>query len=188
MIAGLSHNQSKTIAFYDQFTDENPETLPANSDSIEGVIQTVKNVSNGTTEYYHFTTREEALSRIGEAMSNKSLEDFGTALHTFQDTYSHEGLTWYTHIIKGKDPDKTWLAPDKAEAMAKSTFYILRGMNVFMNGLGDKKSEDYIAETDKLWNKSRQQIRSYLELEDKSQTDIAKTAALEKKDEELKSK
>ena len=182
MVAGLDFGQSKTIAFYNQYTDENPSTLPANSDSIDGVKQTIKNFSDGTTEYYHFASRGEAVGRLLTAIGGGRLDQFGTALHTFQDTYSHEGLTPVTHLKYRDKPDKTHLAPQKALIMTRNSFYFLRAMNVRKNGIGDMTSSEYNAETGELWNLISSDVKRYLELEDKSEHHIAKAAASVKQD------
>ncbi len=121
-------------------------------------------------------------------MLDKSLDEFGTALHSFQDTYSHQYLTPLSHAILGHNPDKTELNVTKAYRMAESSFYLLRGMNAVENGFGDKTNKDYNEETSQMWTQIKGSVLDYLKLENKSQTNIAKNAAVAKNGKEIKSK
>jgi hypothetical protein len=186
--AGFSREQAQTVAFNDQYVDENPATLPQKLDgSIEGAIETAVNLSDGATMYYHFASRQETMERLGTAMADGSLEEFGTALHSFQDTFSHAGLNPITHAILGNTPDMTELNVPKALSMAKSSFYFLRGMNALKNGFGDKTNDDYNNETDVLWKKYQPQIESYLSQKNKTSTDIAKSADAAKRGSSIES-
>ncbi|MBI5421542.1 hypothetical protein HZA44_00190, partial [Candidatus Peregrinibacteria bacterium] len=188
LAAGLSNEQSTTVAYYDQYTDVNPATYPQKLDTPQDIAQSAENLKNGTTMHYHFATREEAMNRLGQAMVDGSLEEFGTAMHTFQDTYSHKGLNPATHALLVHAPDKTYKNIPKALSMAKSSFYFLRGMNAVKNGFGDKTNDEYNEETNQLWREMRPQIRSYLKLESKASTNIAQSADGTKKKAEIKSK
>lgn len=71
------------IASANQGTDTNWATSPANTSSeIDGVTP---------SEYYHFQSRNEAENRLQSAISTGNWNDFGVALHTFQDYFSHVG-------------------------------------------------------------------------------------------------
>ena len=166
MVAGLSFNQAKTVAFNDQDTDNNIMTAPTNPFA---------------TKKYHFVDRGEALGRIESSITEKSLKTFGRALHSFQDTYSHGEYTPITHIIAGDKPDLTYLEPEKALQMSEQSFRLLRQMNQEVNGLGGFSQEEYNAESDRMWNVASNQILDYLKLEDKSQSDIKKWADMSKK-------
>ena len=168
MVAGLSFNQAKTVAFNDQDTDNNIMTAPANPFA---------------TKKYHFTDRGEALGRIEKSITEKSLKNFGRALHSFQDTYSHGGYIPITHIMAGDKPDLTYLEPEKALEMSEQSFRLLRQMNQEVNGLGDLSQKEYDVESDRMWDVASKQIMDYLKLEDKSQSDIKKWADLSKKKE-----
>ncbi|MFH0837749.1 MAG: DUF6765 family protein, partial [Patescibacteria group bacterium] len=172
--AGLNFEQSKTIATADQYADENPLTSPGNRDSIEGRVTAVVNALNGTTNYYHFTTKEEALNRIADAISSQKLESFGTALHSYQDTYSHEYLNIPTHFIAKSLPDITELRPGRAEDTARDTFYLLRGLKFALDGSGDLTADEYSAVTDSMWEALSPIVEDYLGATDKSNTVIGK--------------
>jgi hypothetical protein len=172
MMAGLNDMQSQSVAFFDQYVDENPDTLPF---SWGNMPSTIKNYFNGTTKNYHFISREEATTRVMNAIASYALAALGTALHSYQDTYSHAGYI-DNHAKDGHNPDKTYLDPGKALTMAKGTFILLRKANAFFNGIGDMKQEDYDKETDTIWSTGQGQIKTYLELEDKKDTEIYKAA------------
>jgi RHS repeat-associated protein len=71
------------IANANQGTDTNLATSPVNTLSeIDGVTP---------SEYYHFQSRGEAEDRLRSAISVGNWNDFGVALHTFQDYFSHVG-------------------------------------------------------------------------------------------------
>ncbi|OQY41799.1 MAG: hypothetical protein B6242_16870 [Anaerolineaceae bacterium 4572_78] len=168
MVAELSFNQSKTVAFHDQDTDNNIMTSPINPFA---------------TKKYHFVDRTETLDRIDNAIAESSLEAFGQALHSFQDTYSHGGYTPFTHIKAGDLPDLTHLAPEKALQMSEQSFRLLLLMNQDENGLGNLSQEEYNNESDRRWGIANNQIMDYLKLEDKSGSDIKKWADMSKKKE-----
>jgi len=180
--SGLDLGQAKTIAFFDQYVDDNPATLPNNLSGSEEISQTVKNYNEGITNYYHFASRINALGRIVNALGTGDLSEFGTALHTFQDTYSHAGLTPITHAEQWHDPDMTELNPAKAMIMARNSFYLLRYENKNKNGIGDMKESAYFEQTNKMWQSISPTIREFLGLADKSGHDITKLASIIKQD------
>jgi RHS repeat-associated protein len=155
MIAGLKYDQSKDVAHYDQWVDDNPQTMPFD---VHHPYYSARNYFNKTTEYYHFATRKDAISRLDDALGDNSLEEFGTALHTFQDTYSHAGLTPETHSKLKDKPDLTYLNPAKANIMARSTFFQLRKLNLEINGSGDLAKDKYIKQSTEIWNSFKDEI------------------------------
>jgi RHS repeat-associated protein len=180
--SGLDLGQAKTVAFFDQYTDINPATLPNDLSGAEGVSQTVKNYNEGITNYYHFASRGDALGRIVNALGTGDLSKFGTALHTFQDTYSHAGLTPITHAKQWHDPDMTNLNPAKAMIMARNSFYLLRYLNKNKNGIGDMEESKYFEQTNKMWRLISPNVKKFLEMENKAGHDITTTAAVIKQD------
>lgn len=178
LIAGLQFEQAETIAFRDQYMDENPETLPA---SIWHPIATLSNLNSGATEYYHFASRKDALGRLQSALDAKNLEAFGDALHTFQDTYSHQGLTPKSHAELGTAPDLTINNVPKAMNMARTSYFQLRKENLEVNGPGKLTKDQYIKQTTKLWNVFKPEIENYLKLEDKKNTNIYEVARIAEK-------
>ena len=155
MIAGLKYDQTKDVAHYDQWVDDNPKTMPFD---VWHLYDSARNYFDKTTEYYHFATREDALNRLSNALKNNSLEEFGTALHTFQDTYSHAGLTPETHGKLGDKPDLTYLSPAKANIMARATFFQLRKLNLQINGPGDLTKDDYLKQSTEIWSNFKNEI------------------------------
>jgi hypothetical protein len=155
--------------------------------SVEGALQTNENLTNGATMYYHFAGRQETMERLGNAMVNNSLEEFGTALHSFQDSFSHAYINPAIHAFMVHTPDMTEMNTPKALDMAKSSFYFLRGMNAIKNGFGDLSNDDYNKASDTLWEKIEPQINKYLSTSNKSNTDIAKSAQPAKGGSEIKS-
>ena len=146
--AGFSDGDALQIAFYDQYTDTNPETSPWNAD-------------NG---WKHFANQDVANSWINKAITDNSLSKFGESLHYVQDTYSHysNGYIWTKggHILDSflsnfgikKSPDKTYNDIEKSNAMTKDSFYKIREMNKKSNGMGELTSDGYDKETERIWN------------------------------------
>lgn len=83
---------STSVAYYNQYFDENPKTRP------------YPPPFSGNPKL-HFLSREEAVKR---ARSAKSLYQFGSALHMVQDSFSHYGegyrypLTWSRPLLQKK--------------------------------------------------------------------------------------
>jgi RHS repeat-associated protein len=187
MAAGLNYGQSKTIATFDQYTDENPATLPLNFKSIEGIEQSIKNTIDGTTGKYHFASFGTALVNTVKALAPKKLSNFGESLHTFQDTYSHAGLNPVTHLFELNSPDLTYNNPEKASAMAESSFKILRGFNMILNGTGGIGADEYEEKTQSIWNFIDPHVSSFILSEDKTNTVIGGSGALSSQNAELSS-
>lgn len=96
----------------------------------------------------HFESREKAESGVKKSMKN-SLDDFGKALHTYQDSYSHEGLDADSHIkgtLKSKetDPDNTQANPEKTKSMKENTKKLLDER---------RNSKDYAGQKGNVWAK-----------------------------------
>ncbi len=183
--AGFDAGQSKTIATFDQYTDDNPATTSGNKDSVQGVEQTISNAADGTTSNYHFATRSDALERIGIAIASGRLDQLGEALHTFQDTYSHSGLNPISHFLSGESPDLTYNDPEKALTMTKESFYMLRESNAAQNGMGGLSADQYNAATNEIWNAASPYVLQFILAKDKTNTVVSKSAVLSKQNAEL---
>jgi RHS repeat-associated protein len=76
----------------------------------------------------HFGPRDEAVEAARNAGSGAEL---GRALHSVQDSFSHEGYGWpfgHGHMnLVGRSPDDPWRDPNKAIAMAELSFELLGG-------------------------------------------------------------
>lgn len=171
--AGLSYDQAAGVALWNQYVDENSGTRP----------DSYSNWRSGVTHKYHFAFGQRSV--IGD-LNNKQtggeadyIERFGTFLHTFQDTYSHAGLTPGQHAKKGEKPDLTYLDPEKALEMAESSFLLIRDLNLNLNG-SDQTLGEYNSETQKLWNTISGLTDEYLKKVDKSDTGITRAANLSK--------
>ena len=174
---GLSDEQARRIAFHNQNTDEHIRTRP------------IFNMVTGKTNTYHFSSREDARSNF-DLLLSKIQDDldyrtsffsgyradkiFGRALHTFQDTYSHEGYDSLTHPfanLASRSPDRTSAAPHRALKMAEETFFLLGRYNSVYNGTNfdvDKERE--------AWESIKGTVFEYLKLDDKSDTKISDLA------------
>jgi len=174
LVAGFNEDQAGTIAFRDQFMDDNPKTEPGGWNYLWHKDVILK---------YHYADKKDAIERLEEAIENKSLEAFGDALHTFQDTFSHGGLTPEEHIKLMNTPDQTYRQENTAKAvtMARASFFQLRKANLETNGSGELTKDQYIKHTTQLWNVFRPEIENYLRLEDKKDTNIHEVARIVEK-------
>jgi RHS repeat-associated protein len=170
---GLTKGQSEIVAYRDQYMDDNPETMPF---SISHPLASYQNLKNGTTEKYHFASRNEAIRRLKQAIEEKSSPAFGDALHTYQDTYSHAGLTPTTHANVGSYPDFTYNDSPKAYDMAKQTFFFGRKLELTTKGTGELTSYQFRKEGIKIWNDIKGEVKNYLGMENKTNSNIAKRA------------
>ncbi len=185
--AGFNYDQAKEIAFYDQFVDDNPATMPQNLDSLENIDQTLTNLDKGIVEYYHFADRKEATNRLQKSIRSPNLRVFATNLHTYQDSYSHEGLTPFEHVKQGHDPDMTYLEPRKALTMIKASFFFLREKNKSVNGLGGLSPEEYSLAGAKKWLSVRKDYLDFSKSTDKSSSRITAEGESAKKEVTLSS-
>ena len=60
-MAGLTSRQSETVAYRNQYMDDNPDTAPFLKAHL---LKSYENLKSGVTAYYHFATREEAEERL----------------------------------------------------------------------------------------------------------------------------
>ena len=185
-VAGLSLSQSKDVAYYNQYTDENLATMPGSYDTAEGKRVAVAHAFDGTTKKYHFADRSSTVKRLAVAMGNNNLAAFGEALHSYQDTFSHANLNILSHFLLGDTPDLTHLNTEKAMVMSKSSFELLRGLNYMTNGTNGMSMSEYSDETKRLWNEIDNSVESYLGTADKSSTNIGKSSSVIKDNKELK--
>jgi len=174
--AGLTQGQSKIIAYQDQYVDDNPDTAPNLTNYIN---------NPETIDKYHYQSRAVAKQNLLDAIDSLSSPEVGKALHTYQDTYSHAGLTQNEHIkewVKRTSPDRTYADVPKALEMAKKSFFFLRLHNLRTNGSGDLSASDYRKQGVEIWNKIEQNVNGYLSLEQKGETQIAKDVKAARED------
>jgi len=171
--AGLDSTIANEIAFFDDRMDTDPATKP---DSYE-------NATNGTTEKYHFQQRSVAEAWVNAGIAKKDSREFGKALHTYQDTYSHSGLNKYSHVaLTGEeyidpqqktDPDKTNNNVFKASFMSFNTFSFIREFQRYKLGIADEKAViEYNKQTLQIYDSIKADINTYLSSEDKTTTKI----------------
>ena len=76
----------------------------------------------------HFGSREKAVER---AKAARSPAEIGAALHSVQDSYSHQGYRWpfgHGHLnVISRSPDDPWRDVPKAMEMAEASFELLGG-------------------------------------------------------------
>ncbi|MBU1685320.1 hypothetical protein KJ662_03630 [Patescibacteria group bacterium] len=167
LVAGINLSDAREIAYYDQYMDENPDTAPV------GGVTTARNYISGTTKNYHFLSRTKALQRVESGIDHRSTQEFGSALHTFQDTYSHSDfIDPAFHVLFGHDPDKTYLNVKLANEAAKASFYQLRNFKLETDGLNGVTLEEFNAQSDLIWNKMAGIVDEYNSLINKNNTII----------------
>ena len=128
--AGFNKQEAHIIAAADQGVDENPATNPM---KLRKDMFSVLAEWHFPVDHYKDKTKrnnEPARKKVDAAIKdvdNSTLEDFGKALHTFQDSYAHEGYgPIYGHILAGHDPDKTFKDVDKAMEMSHETYKCMK--------------------------------------------------------------
>jgi hypothetical protein len=77
---------------------------------------------------FHFMTPVRAETRVIDAISSRDLVNFGSALHSLQDTFSHflKGYTWQ-HVSAGNSPDDFQMCPNR-EDVIQATLDSLRAL------------------------------------------------------------
>lgn len=116
--AGWSRSEAVSLAAADKSVDVDTPAVPWNLQNWDR----------------HFTTLARARLRFNAAASaegisrSERISTMGRALHSVQDSFSHEGFGWPKgHLMAGKLPDKPWLRPKTAMTMAEETFRLLGG-------------------------------------------------------------
>jgi len=120
-----------------QYVDDNPLTLP-DSDLSKGAVESRRTFhfagsykvpsakqiqSNGTTK------RDSPFARhnVNKALSSNDPYLLGTALHTYLDSFAHEGYeAFFGQVSGGHDADRPHLATDKFEQMITMVYTILQ--------------------------------------------------------------
>jgi len=182
--SGLDVTTASEIAIYDNRMDTDPQTDPHNPE----------NLINGNTDKYHFQNRSVAEAWLFAAIAKKDTRAFGQALHTYQDSYSHNGLNWITHAALtiqegadgefGTDPDKTNNNVLKATFMSFNTFSFMRGLQKYKLGIVDEKEiTKYDEDTKNIWGSISGNVDEFLKAEDKTSTNIYKEIHANDKDE-----
>ncbi len=129
---GFSEGDAAKIANANMAMDLNPETSPLNP---------LNFVDGGATDKYHFASRDEAEKRVLAAIDSGDIEALGQALHTYQDTYAHEGSTkwnhWYKTLAGRKyDPDNPLVNFRNAVSMYSNTKEFLATALDLLQGKG----------------------------------------------------
>jgi hypothetical protein len=128
----LTYSLAISAGFSQEFStirySTNDAELIASAD--QSVDEGISNPKLGfLTKYNHFQSRDSARERVNRAIQSHNLQEFGEALHTFQDSFSHEGLSPMEHAKLGTAPDITKNDPQKAYNMAFQTFIYLGQYN-----------------------------------------------------------
>ena len=174
MNSGIGYENAKTIAYRNQYMDVNPDTNPHWSHWAK---------DPEAVSRHHFQTREGAISNLNLAIEYGSIEEVGDLMHTFQDTYSHAGLTPLKHAELDDAPDLTYSTTAnlaKANRMARASFFQLRKLNLKINGSGDITKDEYLRQSTEIWSRVQHEINDYLSMEDKEGTRIEVLADIAK--------
>ncbi|HJQ97480.1 MAG TPA: RHS repeat-associated core domain-containing protein [Candidatus Polarisedimenticolaceae bacterium] len=111
--AGFCPSDASAIANANQGMDDDPVTQPFNWPS-------------GTK--LHFRRRTDVLSDIRDDIGSGDLYAFGRHLHSFQDSFAHEGFNWWSfgHVYRGHAPDQYDPGSARDSAMQNATRSLLR--------------------------------------------------------------
>jgi len=123
-----------------QYVDDNPLTLPE-SNPFKGSLSETQIQSRRTFHFsgylkatsfgylYGTTKRDSPFARhnVNKALSTNDPYLLGTALHTYLDSFAHEGYTApLGQVSGGHDADRPHLATDKFEQMVTMVYTILQ--------------------------------------------------------------
>ncbi|MGC4081274.1 MAG: RHS repeat-associated core domain-containing protein [Vicinamibacterales bacterium] len=123
--AGIDRATAERIGAADQGVDDNPSTGPF--------------ADRAARRDFHFTSPARRTQLWDAFEDSGSPEDLGIFFHAQQDSFSHEGFgPTFGHLSAGHRPDKTFNAPDKADAMARDTYDRLREAIPHLRGTGGK--------------------------------------------------
>lgn len=107
--AGIVGAVADRIGASNQRIDDNPATGPFGS--------------RATRRDYHFANEERRQELWRAFTQSGSPEDLGVFFHVEQDSFSHAGYgPTIGHLFAGYSPDRTFAAPDLADAMARDTY------------------------------------------------------------------
>lgn len=137
-------DQRLTAALANQYVDDNPNTLPTfnplNPEQRRKFHFPASWKSSGRTTCttmgcsvgfptYEGTARNSpwAKHNVNYALKTNDPMLLGMALHTYMDSYSHEGYgAWVGHATAGHDPDRPHLATDKFREMVRMVYTIIQ--------------------------------------------------------------
>ena len=163
LFCGMSINTCDSIATADRYMDINPATSPGSLDSLSGMMTGVKNFLNGSTLKYHFTTKDDALTRVDKAIENGSSFEFGSALHSYEDPGAHGKFgndKWapLRHLKAGSSTDKTELNLNAANQNSKDKLGQLLRFKATRSG---NSSNDISKELGVKWNQVSGVVNNY---------------------------
>jgi hypothetical protein len=139
--AGLSTSAANFLGAVNQGVDDRRTMSPFNSEQ--------------SRRDWHFTTPSRRAD-LRQAALGGSLDALGMYLHALQDSYSHAGFDPdFGHLMAGSDPDKTYLDPDKANAMARDTYDAIRRWMEVKTGLPQPDDWDNLAGMVDRFNRAR---------------------------------
>lgn len=132
-------DQRLTAALANQYVDDNPNTLPTfNPLNMEqrrkfhfpAQYEPMRCYGSGCTAPAYWDTQRNspfAKHNVNWALRSNDPMLLGMALHTYMDSYSHEGFSAYIgHATAGHDPDRPHLATDKFREMVRMVYTILQ--------------------------------------------------------------
>ena len=134
--AGIDGAVADRIGVSNQRIDENSATGPFGS--------------RAARQDYHFTSEGRRQELWRAFMQSGSPEDLGVFFHAQQDASSHAGYgPTLGHLLAGSSPDRTFSAPDLADAMARDTYDRLRAAGLRLGKSGGsalpwEKVEPYV--------------------------------------------
>jgi hypothetical protein len=131
--------RATAIARADQFTDENLKTTPVD------VIRKVEGDSRTTAEFYHFTSLSEAEGRLQSAVKSKDIGAFGTAMHAYQDYWSHTRKGFSVPIQRAGIDRVQEMCPECSYLYSQD---VLEGRARLLGHFPDKWNDLYDPETD----------------------------------------
>ncbi len=120
--------QQLMAAVADQYVDENPITLPSLNPLKSYQRWNWHFPAASYTATYGATKRNSYFAQFNVKNGLKDNDPvlLGMALHTFMDSYSHEGWeAYFGHAKAGHDPDRPHLDIDKFREMVNSVYAIL---------------------------------------------------------------
>jgi len=118
---------TRTLAWAAGIASPFADRIAAANQGVDDTASTGPFRSRSARRDFHFTDAARRRQLWDTFERSGSAEDLGVFFHTQQDSFSHEGYgPTFGHLFANHRPDRTFVTPERADAMARDTFDRLR--------------------------------------------------------------